>query len=79
MKQKKLIIMALMFAALLMMGCVQKHRVQHSPSPSDTLYTESKALDMYGQNPQRALAIVASAEIVGSLSHSRADMLRIKS
>ena len=70
--------MALMFAALLMMGCVQKHRVQHSPSPSDTLYTESKALDMYGQNPQRALAIVDSAEFVGSLSQSRADMLRIK-
>ena len=35
-------------------------------------------MDIYAQNPQRALAIVDSAEIIGNISDSRANMLRIK-
>ena len=54
MKQKKLMMIALMLVTLLLTGCVQKHRVQHHPSPTDTLYTESKAMDIYGQDHLRA-------------------------
>ena len=35
-------------------------------------------MDIYGQDPQRALLLVDSAEIVGNLSASRADLMRIK-
>ena len=76
MKQKKLMMIALMLVTLLLTGCVQKHRVQHHPSPTDTLYTESKAMDIYGQDPLRALQIIDSAEVVGNLSAFRASLLR---
>ena len=76
MKQKKLMMIALMLVTLLLTGCVQKHRVQHHPSPTDTLYTESKAMDIYGQDPLRALQIIDSAEVVGNLSTFRASLLR---
>ena len=72
MKQKKLMMLALMLVTFLLTGCVQKHRVQHHPSPTDTLYTESKAMDIYGQDPLRALQIIDSAEVVGNLSAFRA-------
>jgi len=72
MKQKKLMMLALMLVTLLLTGCVQKHRVQHHPSHADTLYTESKAMDIYGQDPLRALQIIDSAEVVGNLSAFRA-------
>ena len=76
MKQKKLMMLALMLVTLLLTGCVQKHRVQHHPSHADTLYTESKAMDIYGQDPLRALQIIDSAEVVGNLSAFRASLLR---
>lgn len=68
--------MASVFAVLLLTGCAQKHRTLHSPDSTDTLYTESRAMDMYGQHPQRALQIIDSAEIVGNVSSFRASLLR---
>ena len=43
---------------------------------SDTLYTEKAAMETYATNPDRALLIIDSAEIVGNLTDIRADMLR---
>ena len=43
---------------------------------SDTLYTEKAAMETYANNPERALLIIDSAEIVGNLTDIRADLLR---
>jgi AraC-like DNA-binding protein len=50
----------------------------HVPQPSDTLYTEQAAMDVYATQPERALQIIDSAEMVGNLAKVRADMLRAK-
>ena len=46
--------------------------------PSDTLYTQEAAMDVYASDPDRALLIIDSAEIVGNLSAVDADVLRAK-
>ena len=46
--------------------------------PSDTLYTLEAAMDAFALDPERALLIIDSAEIVGNLSDFGADMLRAK-
>ena len=43
---------------------------------SDTIYTEKAAMEAYATNPDRALLIIDSAEIVGNLTDIRADLLR---
>ena len=43
---------------------------------SDTIYTEKAAMEAYASNPDRALLIIDSAEIVGNLTDVRADLLR---
>lgn len=48
------------------------------PRPTDTLYTGKAAMDIYASQPERALQIIDSAEIVGNLSDFRADLLRAK-
>ena len=76
-------------AAILMIGCtgnsgtkgygsVSKARERHVPQASDTLYTEKAAMDVYGTQPERALEIIDSAEIVGNLTGDRASLLRAK-
>ena len=45
---------------------------------SDTLYTEKAAMDIYGTQPERALQIIDSAELLGNLTEVRADYLRAK-
>ena len=46
--------------------------------PADTIYTAKAAMDVYDYNPERALLILDSAEIVGNLSHDRASYYRAK-
>jgi len=46
--------------------------------PSDTLYTKETAMDAFALDPERALLIIDSAEIVGNLSDFGADILRAK-
>ena len=43
---------------------------------ADTLYTESRAMDIYISNPEGALNIIDSAVIVGNITEIRADYLR---
>ena len=50
---------------------------QHVAQPSDTLYTEQKAMAVYDYQPERALQIVDSAVIVGNVSETWADILRM--
>ena len=42
----------------------------------DTVYTEEAALAVYDYNPERALAIIDSAEIIGNLEKNHANFLR---
>lgn len=42
----------------------------------DTIYTEQAALAVYGNNPERAILIIDSAEIVGNLDKDHANFLR---
>ena len=46
--------------------------------PSDTLYTQEAAMEAYAFDPDRALLIIDSAEIVGNMSAVDAEVLRAK-
>ena len=46
--------------------------------PSDTLYTQEATMEAYAFDPDRALLIIDSAEIVGNMSAVDADVLRAK-
>lgn len=48
------------------------------PLPTDTLYTEEKAMAVYDHEPERALNIIDSAVAVGNLDSNRASLLRAK-
>jgi len=48
------------------------------PQQSDSLYTARAAMKIYGTQPERALAIIDSALIVGNVSQFKADFLRAK-
>jgi len=48
----------------------------HVPQASDSLYTARAAMKVYGTQPERALAIVDSALIVGNISPYRASFLQ---
>ncbi len=46
------------------------------PQASDSLYTAQAAMKVYGTQPERALEIIDSALVVGSVSPFRADFVR---
>ena len=68
--------------SVLMLGCAggsDKDKAKDYPvQASDTVYTEQAAMETYGLQPERALLIIDSAEIVGNLTYVRAELLRAK-
>ena len=61
------------------MGCADGGTsTNHVPQASDTLYTEERAMESYAKEPQRALQIIDSAEVVGNVSDFRAQLLRAR-
>ena len=50
----------------------------HVPQAGDSLYTEERAMDIYAREPERALRIIDSAEVVGNVSDFRAELLRAR-
>lgn len=46
--------------------------------PDDTVYTEKAVLKIYGHDPQRALTIIDSGLMVGSIEPDRATLLRAR-
>ncbi len=78
MKQTIHLIIFIAIAAFLMTSCTYNGGRKHVPQSSDTLYTEKAAMDVYGTQPERALVIIDSAEIVGNLTEDRATLLRAK-
>ena len=84
MRQVRRYIVFLVLAAL-MLGCTgtgthsdEGRGVGRTPQPSDTLYTMEAAMEAFALDPERALMIIDSAEIVGNLSDFGADLLRAK-
>ena len=65
-------------AIIILIGCTGGRGTKYVPQTSDTLYTEAAAMDVYGTQPERALVIIDSAEIVGNLTGDRASLLRAK-
>ena len=70
----------LYIAILTIVGCTGKGgaKPKHVPQPTDTLYTQQKAMNVYDYQPERALQIVDSAVIVGNISPVWADGLRAR-
>ena len=84
MRQVRHYITFLVLAAL-MLGCTgsgthsdEGRGTGRTPQPSDTLYTKETAMEAFALDPERALLIIDSAEIVGNLSDFGADLLRAK-
>ncbi len=59
-------------------ACTGGESTKTVPQSSDTLYTEQAVLDIYDTLPQRALQLLDSAVVVGTMPRYRADMLRAK-
>ena len=63
-------------AALALTCCTRGSLSKRAGEPSDSLYTEQKAMSIHLSDPDRALIIIDSAVIVGNVTDWRADYLR---
>ena len=75
---KRLLYLFLISIVVIMTSCTGGTTMKRAPHLSDTLYTAKAAMKIYDYNPTRALLIIDSAEIVGNMSHDRADYFRAK-
>ena len=75
---KRLLYTLLLTIIVLMIGCTDINTQKREPQLNDTIYTANAAMNIYGFNPQRALLILDSAEIVGNLTADEASFLRAK-
>lgn len=73
-------IIAFMFVLFVLAGCsgqgFRSGESKGSSQPTDTIYTEKAAMNVYGTQPERALQIIDSAELLGNLTAIKADYLR---
>ena len=69
-------IVYMLFALVVLVGCTAESCHRYVAQPSDSLYTEAKAMAVYARDLKRALQIIDSAEIVGNVSSDRADLFR---
>ena len=73
-------IIAFILALLVLAGCtgkgIRSGESMGGSQPSDTIYTEKAAMNIYGTQPERALQIIDSAELLGNLTEVKADYLR---
>jgi len=67
-----------LIVAVVLSGCTGNKATKREPQLSDTLYTAAAAMKIYAYNPERALLIIDSAEIVGNLTPNNAALLRAK-
>ena len=62
---------------VLLAGCNSSEADRpHEHRPSDALYTEEAALQVFSHQPEQAMAILDSAVAVGNLDEGRASLLR---
>ena len=74
MKKSYLIIYSVLL--LFFVSCTGVKREKKQQTTNDTIHTRAKALQYMANEPEKALQIIDSAEIVGNLADWRADMLR---
>ena len=75
---KRLLYTLFIILAIFTTRCTYNQDMNRERQPADTIYTAKAAMDVYDYNPERALLILDSAEIVGNLSHDRASYYRAK-
>ena len=75
---KQLLYALLIAVMVIVTGCTGNHTLKREAKPTDTIYTAQAALKIFDYNPERALLIIDSAEIVGNLTHDRASFFRAK-
>lgn len=75
---KQLLYILLITLVVSATSCTGDKTIKREPKLSDTLYTAKAAMDVYDYNPDRALLIIDSAEIVGNLTHDRASYFRAR-
>ena len=83
-KTKHLTLLSLLFSVLAV--CCTEEGKNHDrtlgrgriPQPSDTLYTQQAAMNIYAYQPIKALQIIDSAVVVGNVSAVRADIIRMR-
>ena len=64
---------------LLAVGCANTNsNVKNEPRPADTLYTAEAAMKVFAYDPERALAIIDSGLLVGSIEENEAKLIRAK-
>lgn len=68
---KQTLYLILYVAILVIVGCTGKGGVKHVRQASDSLYTEERAMEIYAKEPQRALQLIDSAQMVGNVSDFR--------
>lgn len=69
------------FALLLtvmLVACTGNNPPVREPQSTDALYTEEAAMSVYDHDPELALQIIDSAEMVGNLTSERASLVRAK-
>lgn len=59
-----------------MVACTVGNNGTHTAKTGNTLYTESRILDIYDTLPEQALLMIDSAVVVGNLEPLHADLLR---
>ena len=67
---KKALYLILYVAILVTVSCTDKGSTKHVPQTSDSLYTEERAMEIYAKEPQRAMRIIDSAQMVGNEHHN---------
>lgn len=67
-----------LFLAVALAACTGggNHVDSRDLQPDDTVYTEKAVLEIYGHDPQRALTLIDSGLMVGSIEPDRATLLR---
>ena len=76
MRKVQHIILYIVTAALIV-GCGGRENGR-DPQPSDTFYTAEVAMEVFNQDPGRALVIIDSALLVGNVDDDLATMLKAK-
>ena len=75
---KKALYLIFYVAILVTVSCTDKGSTKHVPQTSDSLYTEERAMEIYAKEPQRAMRIIDSAQMVGNVSDFHAELLRAR-
>ena len=78
MKRTCLSLIILGVLAVVLAGCGDRKTVRHLPHQGDTPYQADSILVAYGSNPQRALTLLDSAQLLGNISDYRAQYILAK-